>query len=92
MDANGYRTVCFPRQGAFSGAGSVPLWLGRSTVQPGPFSSDTGLQPMSSAGAAHLLGQEAVGQREEVWSTHGSLHGPLVLSVFTALSQDVEHS
>lgn len=67
----------------------MPLWLGRSTVQPEPFSSDTGLQPMSSAGAARLLGQEAVGQRAEVWSKDRSLLGPLALSVFTALSPDM---
>lgn len=67
----------------------MPLWLGRSTVQPEPFSSDTGLQPMSSAGAARLLGQEAVGQRAEVWSKDRLLLGPLALSVFTALSPDM---
>ena len=65
----------------------MPLWLGRSTVQPEPFSSDTGLQPMSSAGAARLLGQEAVGQRAEVWSMQGSLLGPLTLCVYSSLSR-----
>lgn len=32
----------FPSQGAFSGMGSLPHWLGRITVQPRPFCSDTG--------------------------------------------------
>lgn len=80
----------FPSQGAFSGVGSLPHWLGRITVQPRPFSSDTGPWPTSILWAQGLpvrWGQEAVMSWRKSGVHTSSLWGPLILLVFTILSQ-----